>query len=113
MAEKMYKVLDDKRYAGKRYVHCGNGVMGRTKGDIFPERELSGNEENLKMALEGSNDKMNNRQFKWKDGEKVKDKNGEYVQGDEFVAIKGKDPVIELVKTPEKKGKRKKEDEKK
>ena len=63
MAEKMYRVLEGKKYSGKRYVHCGDGVMGRIKGDIFPEKELSGNEENLKMALNGSEDVMDNYQL--------------------------------------------------
>jgi uncharacterized protein (DUF342 family) len=37
----------------------------------------------------------------------TKDENGKEIQGREFVAIKGKEPKIEAVKTPEKKGKKK------
>ena len=106
MAEKMYKVLDGQKYTGKHRVYCGKGAMGRTKGDTFPETELFGNEENLEMALEGSEDVMDRFPS-------TKNENGKEVPGKEFVAIKGKEPKIELVKAPVKKGKKKKEDEKK
>ena len=49
MAVKMYKVLKDQKYTGKHRVY----VAGRE----FPESELFGNEENIKMALEGGKGK--------------------------------------------------------
>ena len=101
MAEKMYKVLDDQKYTGKHRVYCGKGAMGRTKGDTFPESELFGNEDNLKMSLEGADDKMD----VFPEGSPCEVK--------EFIAIRGKEPKIELVKPPVKKAKKKKEDEKK
>ena len=107
MAEEMYRVLEGERYSGKHGMYYGKGEMGRTESEIFPKGELKGRPENIKMALEGAEDIMDNREFKWKDGEKVKDEKGNFVQGDEFVAIKGKDPVIEIIKTPIKKGKKK------
>lgn len=100
MAEKMYKVLEGMKYTGKHKVYCGKGAMNRIKGDVFPESELFGNEENLDMSLNGSEDIMD--RFP-----NTKDSNGKEIQGKEFVAIKGKDPKIELIKTPAKKGKSK------
>ena len=97
MAEKMYKVLDGQKYTGKHRVYCGKGAMGRTKGDMFPESELFGNDENLEMALNGSDDDIRMRM----------DKDGKEIEGSEFVAIKGKEPKIELIKAPVKKGKKK------
>ena len=99
MAEKMYKVLEGQKYTGKHRVYCGEGVMGRTKSDIFPTSELFGNADNLKMSLEGSDDVM--RRFPT-----TKDENGKDVPGKEFVAIRGKEPKIELVKAPAKKTKK-------
>ena len=100
MAEKMYRVLDDMKYTGKHKVYCGKGAMGRKAADIFPESELFGNKENLDMALNGSEDIMDNFP-------NAKDKDGKEIKGKEFVAIKGKDPKIELVKATAKKGKSK------
>ena len=96
MAEKMYKVLDEQKYTGKHRVYCGKGAMGRTVGDTFPASELFGNEENLKMSLYGAKDDI---RVKF-DGE------GKEIKGSEYVAIKGKEPKIELVKAAEKKGKK-------
>ena len=100
MAEKMYKVLEGQRYTGKHRVYYGKGEMGRQTGDMFPESELFGNKDNIEMALNGADDIMDN--FPTTKGE-----NGKDVKGKEFVAVKGKEPKIELVKTPEKKGKKK------
>ena len=100
MAKKMYKVLEGERYTGKHKLYYGKGEMGRTEGDKFPESELFGNADNLKMALEGAEDKMD----RFPD---TKDDDGKVVKGKEFVAIKGKEPKIELIKVPEKKGKKK------
>jgi len=100
MAEKMYRVLEGKKYTGKHKVYCGKGAMRRKESDVFPASELFGRPENIRMALEGADDIMD----KFPD---TKDKDGKVVKGKEFVAIKGKDPVIELIKAPEKKGKKK------
>ena len=99
MAEKMYRVLDDQKYTGKHRVYCGKGAMGRAVADTFPASELFGNEENLKMALEGAKDITDRYPT-------TKDKDGKDVPGKLFVAIKGKEPKIELVKAPAKKGKK-------
>ena len=107
MAEKRYRVLEGQRYTGKHRVYYGKGEMHRVVSETFPASELFGNADNLKMALEGQKDVMDNYQFKWKNGEKIHDDKGNFVQGDEFVAIKGKEPKIELIKAPEKKGKKK------
>ncbi len=92
MADKkiMYRVLEDQKYTGKHRVYCGKGAMGRTTGDLFPESELFGNADNLKMALEGSDDVM--KRFP-----STKDDDGKEVPGKEFVAIKGKERKIVLV----------------
>ncbi len=100
MAEKMYKVLEGQRYTGKHRVYYGKGEMGREKSDTFPESELFGNKDNLEMSLKGSDDIMDNFPT-------TKDEDGKDVKGKEFVAIKGKEPKIEAVKIPEKKGKKK------
>ena len=103
MAEKMYRVLEGARYTGKHKVYYGKGEMGRRESEVFPESELFGNADNLKMSLEGSEDVIKMR-F---------DKDNKEIEGSEFVAVKGKEPKIEVVKVPAKKGKKKKEDEKK
>ena len=114
MAEKMYRVLEEQRYTGKHRVYYGKGEMGREKGDIFPESELFGNKENIEMALNGADDITDNLPKRDEDGKIMKDeKTKKVIPGKEFVAIKGKAPKIELIKAPEKKGKKKKEDEKK
>ena len=100
MAEKRYRVLEGQRYTGKHRVYYGKGEMHRNESETFPESELSGNVENLKMALEGAENIMD----RYVIGE---DDKGKTILGKEFIAIKGKDPKIELVKTPEKKGKKK------
>ena len=74
MADKRYVVLEGQKYTGKHRVYIA--------GQDFPETELFGNAENIKMALEGAKDKM-----------------GKFKDGREFVSIKGKDPVIEVLKT--------------
>ena len=74
MADKRYVVLEGQKYTGKHRVYVD--------GQEFPETELFGNAENIKMALEGAKDKM-----------------GKFKDGREFVSIKGKDPVIEVLKT--------------
>lgn len=99
MAEKMYRVLEGKKYTGKHKVYCGKGAMRRKESDVFPASELFGRPENIRMALDGSEDLMD----KFPDTEK----GGKTIPGKEFVAIRGKDPVIELIKAPEKKGKKK------
>ena len=106
MAEKRYRVLEGQRYTGKHKVYYGKGEMHRVESETFPASELFGNKENLDMALNGADDIMDNFPT-------TKDDNGKVVKGKEFVAIKGKEPKIELIKAPEKKGKKKKEDEKK
>ncbi len=108
MAEKMYRVLEGQRYTGKHKVYYGKGEMGRRESDMFPESELFGNKENLEMSLNGADDIMDNLPKRDEDGKIMKDeKKGTTIPGKEFVAIKGKAPKIELVKAPEKKGKKK------
>lgn len=90
MAEKMYRVLDDQKYTGKHRMYYGKGSMGRKGGDMFPASELFGNADNLKMALEGQKDVMDN----YAD---TTNKDGKTIKGKEFVAIKGKEKKIEPV----------------
>ncbi len=45
MAEKKYKVLNRRKYVGRHKIY--------KEGEEFPGSELSGNEDNIKMALEG------------------------------------------------------------
>ena len=71
MAEKRYVVLEDQKYTGKHRVYSA--------GQAFPESELFGNEDNVKMALLGQKDVTK------------KDK-----EGKEYLAIKGKSPKIKL-----------------
>ncbi len=97
MAEKMYRVLEGQRYLGKHRMYYGKGEMGRRENDIFPESELFGNPDNLEMSLNGAEDDIRMK----------KDADGKKIPGSEFVAIIGKAPKIELVKAPEKKGKKK------
>lgn len=49
MPDKTYVVLEDQRYTGRHRVYRA--------GQKFPESELFGNEENIAMALEGSQSK--------------------------------------------------------
>ncbi len=100
MVEKMYKVLEGQRYTGKHRVYYGKGEMHRQAGEKFPESELFGNKDNLEMSLNGADDIMDN----YVTG---KDEKGKTILGEEFVAIKGKEPKIELIKVAEKKGKKK------
>ncbi len=100
MAKKMYRVLEGQRYAGKYGVRYGKGEMGRSEGEIFSEDELFKNEGNLEMSLNGADDKMDRYVI-------GKDEKGKNILGDEFVSIIGKAPKIELIKAPEKKGKKK------
>ncbi len=46
MPERMFEVLEDQKYTGRHRVYL--------PGERFPESELSGNEDNLEMALKGS-----------------------------------------------------------
>ncbi len=96
MAGQMYRVLEGQKYTGKHRVYCGEGAMGRMTGDTFPEAELFGNKDNLRMALEGSDDITDRYPT-------TKDKDGKDVPGKSFVAIKGKDAKIELVRSKEEK----------
>lgn len=100
MAEKIYRVLEGQRYTGKHRMYYGKGEMGRRECDIFPESELFGNKDNLEMSLNGADDKMDRYVI-------GKDEKGKTILGEEFVSIIGKAPKIELVKAPEKKGKKK------
>ena len=100
MAKKMYKVLEGERYTGKHKVYYGKGEMHRVESETFPASELFGNADNLKMSLKGAEDKMG----RFPD---TKDDNGKVVKGREFIAIRGKEPKIELIIAPEKKGKKK------
>ena len=97
MAEKMYKGLDGQRYRGVHNTYYGKGEMGRKAGEVFSEKELFGNPDTLEMSLEGSDDDIRMK----------KDKDGSKIKGSEYVAIRGKEPKIELVKPPVKKGKKK------
>lgn len=96
MAEKMYRVLEGQRYTGKHRVYYGKGEMGRKESDVFPESELFGNAENLEMSLNGADDDIRMRM----------DKDGKEIKGSEFIAIRGKEPKIEVVKAPAKKVKK-------
>ncbi len=98
MAEKMYMVLEGQRYLGKHRMYYGKGEMGRRENDIFPEVELFGNPDNLKISLNGADDDIRMKM----------DEDGKEIKGSEFIAILGKEPKIELIKAPEKKGKGKK-----
>ncbi len=53
MAVKMYQVLKGQKYTGKHRVYKGADGKVKKEGDIFPATELYGNEDNIKMALEG------------------------------------------------------------
>ena len=104
----MYRVLEGQRYTGKHRVYYGKGEMGRSEGDKFPESELFGTPDNLRMSLNGAEDVMDNLPARDEDGKIMKDeKTKKIIPGKEFVAIKGKEPKIELIKAPEKKGKKK------
>ena len=108
MAEQMYRVLEGQRYTGKHRMYYGKGEMGRRENDMFPESELFGNPDNLEMSLNGADDIMDNLPKRDEDGKIMKDDKKRTIVGKEFVAIKGKEPKIELIKAPEKKGKGKK-----
>ena len=97
MAEKIYRVLEGQRYTGKHRMYYGKGEMGRSENEKFPESELFGNKDNLEMSLNGADDDI--RMKIGADGKEIK--------GSKFIAIRGKEPKIELVKVPEKKGKKK------
>lgn len=56
MADK-YVVINGRKYTGRHRVYCGKDVNGRSIGDTFDESELSGNPENIKMALKGDKEK--------------------------------------------------------
>ena len=82
MAVKMYEVLKGQKYKGKHRVY--------KEGQQFPETELFGNEDNIKMALEGAKDDV-------RKSKSYKDKNGREVPGKDYIAIKGKSRKIKLV----------------